>query len=81
MKCVAGGRGDRYEVITNKGRGSRGFQVFKSDRLKCNGSVPIRPKAVVLDSRALLCSAEAIFGRLLVPEGQIARTHGLRVSS
>ena len=48
---------------------------------ECNGSVPIRPKAVVFDSRALLCSAEAIFGRLLTPEGQIARTHGLRVSS
>ena len=50
-------------------------------RLACNGSVPIRPKAVVFDSRALLCSAEAIFGGLSAPEGQIARTHGLRVSS
>ena len=47
----------------------------------CNGSVPIRPKAVVFDSRALLCSAEAIFGRLLAPQGQMARTHGLRVTS
>ena len=35
--------------------------------------MPIRPKAVVFDSRALLCSAEAIFGCLLAPEGQIAR--------
>ena len=49
--------------------------------LVCNGSVPIRPKAVVFDRRALLCSAEAIFGRLLAPEGPISRTHGLRVSS
>ena len=32
----------------------------------------IWPKAVVFDSRALLCSAEAIFGRPLAPEGQIA---------
>ena len=48
---------------------------------ECNGSVPIRPKAVVFDSRALLCSTEAIIGGLLAPEGQIARTHGLCVSS
>ena len=48
---------------------------------ECNGSVPIRPKVVVFDSRALPCSAEAIFCPLLAPEGQIARTHGLRVSS
>ena len=55
--------------------------VNVSSACMCNGSVPIRPKAVVFDSRALLCSAEATFGGLLAREGQIARTHGLRVSS
>ena len=41
-------------------RPQRPVSVRGAGAVTCNGSVPIRPKTVVFDSRALLCSAEAI---------------------